>query len=322
MSKPRIVFLDRDTTDANDIDLFALEALGEVEYFGITSPAETADRIAEAEIVLTNKVVIGAKEMDAAPNLKLIQVTATGVNNVDLDAARERDLVVCNVSGYSTTAVAQHVFACLLNLVTKVDRFAVESEKWPASPIFTRLDYPISELSGKTLGIVGMGSIGSEVAKIGIAFGMKIIAMARPGSASSSGDVVRLEKEDFFRRADVISLHCPLTEATRYLINTETLSWMKPTGILINTGRGDLVNEAALVKGLRERQIAAAGVDVVSVEPPPLDNPLIAADKELPNLFITPHTAWSSVEARQRLIDSVVENISNFLTGGEETNRI
>lgn len=322
MSKPGIVFLDRDTTDANDIDLSALEVLGDVKYYGITPADETAERIAKAEIVLTNKVVIAAKEMDAAPNLKLIQVTATGVNNVDLEAARERNLAVCNVSGYSTTAVAQHVFACLLNLVTKVNRFAAESEKWPESPIFTRLDYPISELSGKTLGIVGMGSIGNKVAKIGTAFGMKIIAMARPGSASSPGDVERLAKEDFFRSADVISLHCPLTEATQYLINAETLAWMKPTAILINTGRGDLVDEAALVEGLREKQIAAAAVDVVSVEPPPLDNPLIAADKELPNLFITPHTAWSSVEARQRLIDCVVENIRNFLSGGERTNRV
>ncbi len=315
MSQPKIVFLDRSTTDIGDLDLSALEKLGSVEYHGMTSPEQTADRIAGAEIILTNKVVIGAAEMDAASNLKLIQVTATGVNNVDLDAARERNLAVCNVSGYSTTAVAQHVYACLLNLVTKVDRFAAESEKWPDSPIFTRLDYPISELSGKTLGIAGLGAIGREVAKIGSAFGMKIIAMARSGSPSASGEVERLEKEAFFRSADVISLHCPLTNETRHMINEETLSWMKPTAILVNTGRGDLVDESALVAGLRAKEIAAVAVDVLSVEPPPADNPLIAADKELPNLFITPHTAWSSIEARQRLIDSVVKNIPDFLTG-------
>jgi len=321
MTKTSIVFLDRDTTDADDIDLSALEQLGEVSYFGITTPAETASCIAGADIVLTNKVPIGAAEMDAAPNLKMIQVVATGVNNVDLDAARARNLAVCNVSGYSTQSVTQHVFACLLNLVTQVYRLAAEAEKWAASPIFTRLDYPVSECSGKVLGIVGMGSIGCEVARIGTAFGMEIIALARSGS-SYPGNERRLEKEEFFRSADVVSLHCPLTPETQHLINGQTLGWMKSTAILINTGRGGLVDETALVQGLRQKEIAAAAVDVLSEEPPPLENPLISAATELPHLFITPHTAWSSIEARQRLIDSVVANIRNFLAGGEGLNRV
>ncbi len=313
-----IVFLDRDTTDRGDLDFSALESLGTLVSHRTTLPDETAIRVAEAEILLSNKVVLGGTEMDAAPNLKLIQVVATGVNNIDLEAAKDRDLAVCNVSGYSTEAVAQHVFACLLNLETNVHRFAAEADQWPSSPIFTRLDYPVNEVAGKTLGIVGLGSIGKAVARIGQAFGMKVIAFGREG-APTSGDIPRLPREEFFAAADVVSLHCPLTPETRHFINAETLALMKDDSILINTGRGDLVNDLDLVGALKNKAIRAAALDVLTPEPPTADHPLIVA--KLDNLFITPHTAWSARQARQRLIDGIVENIQSFRSG-DSVNRI
>lgn len=312
-----IVFLDRDTTDRGDLDLSGLESLGQLVYHGITAPGEVSERIAGANIVLTNKVEISGAEMDAAHNLKLIQIAATGVNNVDLDAARERNLAVCNVSGYSTESVAQHVFASLLNLETNVNRFAAEPEEWAKSPIFTRLDYPINELSGKTLGIVGLGTIGKAVARIGKAFGMNIIAFAREGG--STGAIPRLPAKEFFAVSDVVTLHCPLTLKTHHFINAESLGMMKDSAILINTGRGDLINEPDLVVALQSGAIRAAAIDVLTPEPPPADHPLIAAN--LDNLFITPHTAWSALEARQRLVNSIVENIEAF-RNGEKLNRV
>ncbi|MCG8599253.1 MAG: D-2-hydroxyacid dehydrogenase [Verrucomicrobiales bacterium] len=319
----KIVFLDRSTADRNapgteDVDFSALEALGEVISHDMTLPEDTADRIADADIVLSNKVVIGPAEMDAAKKLKLIQVVATGVNNVDLDAAKERELAVCNVSGYSTEAVAQHVFASLLNLESNVHRFAAEPEKWAESPIFTRLDYPVGELAGKTLGIVGLGSIGKAVARIGLAFGMNVIALAREGS-DTTGGMPRLPLDEFLAVADVITLHCPLTPGTHHFINADTLGKMKTSSLLINTGRGDLVDEPALVEALQSGTIRGAAVDVLTPEPPSADHPFLTAGLE--NLFITPHTAWSSLEARQRLIDGVVENIEAFRKG-EKKNRV
>ncbi len=316
-----LVFLDRDTTDRGDIDFSGIESLGKLISYPVSTRAETVQRISEADIVLTNKAVIGAEEMDAAKNLKLIQVVATGVNNIDLNAARERNLAVCNVSGYSTEAVAQHVFASLLNLMSNVHRFAAEPEKWAQSPIFTRLDYPVTELSGKTLGIVGLGSIGSAVARIAEAFGMKVIAYGREGS-SNEGPIPRLGHEAFFAAADAITLHCPLTPETHHFINANTLKLMKPGAVLINTGRGDLVNEIALVHTLQSGAIRGAAVDVLTPEPPSADHPfLVACAAGLDNLFITPHTAWSAREARQRLLDGIVANIEAFRRG-ERVNRV
>lgn len=316
-----LVFLDRDTTDRGDIDFSGIESLGELVSHGTSTPEETAVRLADADIALTNKALIGAAEMDAAPRLKLIQVVATGVNNIDLDAARERDLAVCNVSGYSTEAVAQHVFASLLNLFTNVHRFAAEPEKWAESPIFTRLDHPVSELAGKTLGIVGLGAIGGAVARIAAAFGMKVVAYGRDG-ASDEGPVPRLDHETFFATADAITLHCPLTPGTRHFIRRETLALMKPDAVLINTGRGDLVEEEDLVAALRAGTIRGAAVDVLTPEPPPAHHPFLAARAAgLDNLLITPHTAWSAREARQRLLDGIVANIRAF-RAGERVNRV
>jgi glycerate dehydrogenase len=297
-----LVFLDRSTTDRGDLDFTALESLGRLVSYPTSTPAETRERVATADIVLTNKVVLGSAEMDAAPRLKLIQVVATGVNNIDLEAARARRLAVCNVSGYSTEAVAQHVFASLLNLVTNVHRFAA----------FTRLDYPVSELAGKTLGIVGLGSIGRAVARIGAAFGMRVVAYAR-GASDSSGDIPRLAPEEFFASCDAITLHCPLTPETRHFINAATLAQMKP---------GDLIHEADLVAALRSGSLRAAAVDVLTPEPPAPDHPFLAAVAAgLDNLFITPHSAWSAVEARQRLLDGIVANLVAF-RGGERVNRV
>ncbi|MDA7922494.1 D-2-hydroxyacid dehydrogenase [Verrucomicrobiales bacterium] len=314
----QLVFLDLATTNRDDLDFSELEKLGTLVTHPTTEPHEIAERIKDADIVLSNKVVIGAAEMDSATHLKLIQVVATGVNNIDLGAAKERELAVCNVSGYSTEAVAQHVFASLLNLVSNVHRFASEPKKWAESPIFTRLDYPVGELSGKTLGIVGYGSIGKAVARIGKALGMEIVAYGRDGS-SDSGEIPRLAPEAFFAASDVVTLHCPLTEDTKHLIKSDTLSLMKPGAILINTGRGDLVNEESLVEALQKGTIAGAAIDVLTPEPPPADHPFLIA--ALDNLFITPHTAWSAKEARQRLLDGIVENIKAF-RNGEQVNRV
>ncbi len=319
MNTPNIVFLDRDTTDANDVDFSKIEALGNLTSFPVTSPDQVAERIASADIVLTNKVVVNGAAMDSAPNLKLIQVVATGVNNVDLDGAKERGITVCNVSGYSTTGVVQHTFALMLNLMTNVHRYAAEPEKWADSPHFTRLDHLVSELAGKTLGIAGLGSIGSAVADVAEAFGMKVVGLARDGSAASDGERPRIEKAKFFAESDVISLHCPLTDATHHLINSETLSIMKPSSFLINTGRGDLVNEPDLITALKSGEIAGAGLDVLSAEPPAADHPLLVGG--MSNLLVTPHTAWSSIESRVRLLDGVAANISAFLGGGSE-NRV
>ncbi|MDF1739367.1 MAG: D-2-hydroxyacid dehydrogenase [Verrucomicrobiales bacterium] len=314
----KIVFLDLATTNRGDLDFSELEKLGTLVTYPMTAPDEVAERIKDADIVLSNKVVLNAEAMSSAANLKLIQVVATGVNNIDLEAAKERELAVCNVAGYSTEAVAQHVFASLLNLASNVHRFAAEPEKWAESPIFTRLDYPVAELSGKTLGIVGFGSIGKAVARIGKAFGMEVIAYGREGS-SNSGEVPRLSPEAFFAASEVVTLHCPLTEDTKELINAKTLNLMKPNAILINTGRGDLIDEAALVDALKNGTIAAAAIDVLTPEPPPADHPFLTAG--LDNLFITPHTAWSAKEARQRLLNGVVENIKAF-RNGEQINRV
>lgn len=317
-----IVFLDAATTTRDDIDFSPLQALGDLVLHPHGAASETASRASDAAILLSNKVIVDAAVMDASPKLKMIQVCATGTNNVDLDAARERGIVVCNVSGYSTPSVVQHTFALILNLATQVHRYSAEAAMWADSPFFTRLDYPVSELAGKTLGIAGLGTIGSAVANVAEAFGMYVIGLARDGATSTGGDRPRIEAEAFYGSSDIISLHCPLTPETDRMINAATLSLMKDSAFLINTGRGDLVDENALVGALRDGAIGGAGIDVLTTEPPPADHPLLRAAGELPNLLITPHSAWSSVEARRRLMDGVVENVRAFLDGAEVPNRV
>ncbi|OYV07108.1 MAG: glycerate dehydrogenase [Verrucomicrobiales bacterium VVV1] len=308
-----LVFLDASTITRQDLDLTPLANFGPLTLHDLTSPDQVSFRIAGATVAITNKVPITDASLAANPGVKLVVSAATGVNQIDLDACKARGVMVCNVAGYSTDSVAQHTFALLLNLVTAVDRYSATCSKdWPASPFFSRLDHPVTELAGRTLGIVGLGTIGRAVAKIAEAFGMKVVAFARDHSAPDS-DIARLSGDAFFKTCDVISLHCPLTPQTQHFINRETLALMKPTALLLNTGRGPLIDEAALAEALSERKIGGAGIDVLSVEPPPADHVLLTND--LPNLLITPHTAWSSHEARQRLLDGIISDIQGFLEG-------
>lgn len=319
----KITFLDASTVSPSDLDLGALERLGTLTCFDLTSPDDTVARCGDADVVITNKVLITSEVFEKCRSLKLVLVSATGVNCVDLEAAKAHGVPVCNVAGYSSSAVAQHVFALLLNLVTNVHRFAAEADQWPASPIFTRLDYPVIELSGRTLGIVGLGDIGSAVATVAQAFGMKVQVLARQGSTNAHlPELPRVDQATFFSSSDVISLHCPLTAETEKLIDAEVLASMKPSAFLINTGRGPLVDEVALADALRNGGIAGAGLDVLSVEPPPPDHPLLAPDLLASGrLLVTSHTAWTSREARQRLLDGVAANLKAFLDGSP-TNRV
>ena len=262
LSPPNIVFLDVGTADAGDLDFSELESLGQLTRHDLTPPDEIQSRVSEAQIILTNKTVITKEIIEASPHLKLIQVVATGYNNVDIDAAKQNKIAVCNVSGYSTPAVAQHTITLLLNLATHSHRYAHEASEWPKSPYFTRLDHPITELAGKTLGIAGMGTIGSLVASIAESLGMKIVCLKRESQESSSSNQVdhpRLDRDEFFAACDAISLHCPLTPETHHLINATTLKQMKPSAFLINTGRGDLIDEPALAEALKRGEIAGAG---------------------------------------------------------------
>ncbi len=317
----KIVFLDCATvTKDGDVSLSSLESLGQWIAHDITAPPQTAERLRDAEIAISNKVRIDREIMATCTNLKLVAVAATGTNNVDLNAASEAGIQVCNVSGYSTPSVAQHVFGLLLNLVTNMHRYVAEPQAWAQSPIFTRLDYPVRDLAGMTLGLVGVGSIGTRVGKIGEAFGMNVMAYQRPGSESSRSPWPRLQPNEFFAQSDAVSLHCPLTPETHHFINERTLSSMKPGAYLINTGRGELVNEAALMAALGSGQLAGAGLDVLTPEPPPIDHPLL--EFEHPGLLITPHNAWSSRHTRQRLVDLVAANIRQFIETGTASNLV
>ncbi len=316
---PKIVFLDAGTTDIGDLDFSKIEKLGKLNCHDLTLPSQIIERLSDTQIVLSNKTVIDKNIIESCPQLKLIQVVATGYNNIDIEAAQQHGIAVCNVSGYSTPAVAQHTLTLLLNLATQIHRYATEAAEWPRSPYFTRLDHLISELAGKTLGIAGMGTIGSLVADLAEAFGMNVIALQRAGQSPAPANSVnsakrpRVSRDEFFSSCDAISLHCPLTPDTHHLINLDSLAQMKPSAFLINTGRGDLVDENALADALRNHKIAGAALDVLSSEPPPTDHPLLSPD--IPNLIITPHTAWASREARQRLLDGVANNIQAFLSG-------
>ena len=323
MSKPlRISFLDASTVNAGDIDFGHLRALGELNLYDTTGAGQLRERIADTEVILTNKVELDADAISAAAadSLTLIVICATGVNNVDLDAARENGVAVCNVVGYSTASVAQHAITLLLNLATNVHRYAGEAPVWADSPIFTRLDYPSVELDGKVLGIAGAGNIGCRTGEIGAALGMSVQVLARPGSLTAKHpEWPRVEDDEFYTTSDAISLHCPLTDSTHQMINGTTLRQMKRGAFLINTGRGQLVDELALADALRSGRIGGAGLDVLSAEPPPADHPLL--DPEIPNLLITPHTAWSPRASRWRLMDAVAHNIRSFLAGDPD-NRV
>jgi glycerate dehydrogenase len=308
----RGVFLDAGTLGQSALNMGALECEGiEWEYFDSTSPAAVIGRIATADILITNKVILDEKSLAAAEHLKLICVAATGTNNVDVEAARRRGITVCNVRGYATPSVVEHVFALLLGLMRHVSDYhrAVQAGRWQKSVHFSFLDFPIHELNGRILGIVGYGELGRAVARVAEAFGMRVMIAERPARAAQPGRVALAE---LLPAVDALTLHCPLTDETRGLIGAKELQAMKRGAVLINTARGGIVDESALLEALRSHHLGGAGVDVLTREPP-LDNPLLIAD--VPNLILTPHVAWASRESRQRLVNEVAANIQAYLQG-------
>jgi glycerate dehydrogenase len=307
------VFLDADSVTTGDLDLGELEkVLPEWHSYPATAPEQVHARIAEAAVVVSNKVMLDEAALARAPHLRLVCVAATGTNNVDLEAARRRAIAVSNVRAYAGPAVAQHVFALVLALATRLREYdqAVREGRWQRSTRFCLLDYPIRELAGKNLGIIGYGDLGRGVAQIGEAFGMQVLVAQRPGGAAQPG---RLLLEELLREVDVLSIHAPLTPATQGLIGARELALMKRDALLINTARGGIVDEQALADALRAGRLGGAGIDVLTREPPVEGNPLLAPD--IPNLIVTPHTAWATREARQRVVDQVVANIRAFLAG-------
>jgi glycerate dehydrogenase len=308
------VLLDRDTIDAGgDIDFSALESLfSRWRAHNYTLKPDILERIAGADVIISNKVMLDEQALRSVPALQLVCVAATGTNNVDLKAAKTLGITVCNVRGYATPAVSQHTIALILALSTRlIDyREAVRARRWQQARQFCLLDYPIRELAGKTLGIIGYGELGQAVAHLGEAFGMKLLVAQRPGGPAEKG---RVPLPELLPQVDVLSLHCPLTPQTRNLIGARELALMKRDAILINTARGGIVDEQALVDALREQRIGGAGIDVLTVEPPVNGNVLL--DPDIPNLIVTPHSAWASRETRQRLVAEVVANVRAFTEG-------
>lgn len=309
----KIVILDAYSANPGDLSWSPLEALGELTVYDRTRADETVVRCAGAAVVLTNKVVLGRQELISLPELKYIGVLATGYNVVDTAAAKELGITVTNVPAYSTESVAQMVFAHLLTITNHTDYYAQQNRqgRWSCNADFCYWDQPLHELAGKTFGIVGLGNIGSRVAQIALAFGMKVKAMTSKAPDRLPVGVEKTDLPTLFSTADVLSLHCPLTSETRHLINDSSLALMKPAAILINTGRGPLVNDADVAVALQANRLAAYCADVMTVEPPQADNPLL----HCPNAFITPHIAWASVEARKRLLHIAIDNVRLFLEG-------
>ncbi len=306
----KTVFLDAEGLDNLILDDLKNEC-DSFELFSSTDADKTGERIAGAELVVLNKVKINRTHLENAPSIKLICVVATGTDIIDLQAAADLGVTVCNCQAYGTDSVAQHVFTSMLALFTSLLSYhdSVRRGQWQKASQFCFLDHPITELKGKTLGIVGYGNNGRRVAEIAEAFGMNIVVSRRPGKTGDD----RPELKEMLPEVDVLTLHCPLTSQTKNLINSETLALMKPTAFLVNAARGGIVDEPALLQSLRSGRLAGAAVDVLSVEPPRDSNPLL--DAKLPNLIITPHCAWASREARQQIIDQTVENIQAFKAG-------
>ncbi len=314
-----IVVLDGHTANPGDLSWRPLERWGKVRVYPRTAAGEVIPRSEGAQILVVNKVRIGKEELRKLPHLRLLAVTATGLNNIDLEAARAAGVGVCHVPGYGAPSVAQHVFALVLALNNAPARHHADVVQggWSRNPDWCYTVKPVFELQGKILGLFGLGEIAQAVARIGQAFGMEVIAHRKNQGKGAPTGVRLVELETLFRQSDVLSLHAPLTPETHHLVNARTLSWMKPSALLINTARGGLVDEAALLQALTEGRLAGAGLDVLSVEPPPPDHPLFRA----PNCLITPHMAWATREARQRLLDITFQNIEAFL-GGESRNRV
>ena len=316
----KIVILDGYTLNPGDLSWEPLTELGEVTVYDRSSGDEILERSAGADVVLTNKTPLNAETIRQLPELKYIGVLATGYNIVDVQAAAGQGIVVTNIPDYSTHSVAQLVFALLLESCNAVaaHNAAVHAGRWSAGPDFTFTLHPLHELADKTMGIFGYGQIGQQVARVALAFGMKVIVHTRTVKRVEGLEKVRfVSEEELFTESDVVTLHCPLTKETSGIISKRTLGLMKPTAFFINTARGGHVVEQDLADALRDGKIAGAGLDVLSVEPPAADNPLIGA----PNCYITPHIAWETVEARQRLMGIAVSNLHSF-QGGQAANRV
>lgn len=309
----KIVVLDGYGLNPGDLSWDAVSQLGELTVYDRTSSEEVIERSAGAEAILTNKTVITAEIMEALPDLKYIGVLATGYNVVNVGAAREKGIVVTNIPAYSTPSVAQMVFAHILNIAQQVQHHSEEVRKgrWTNNADFCFWDTPLIELREKKIGLVGLGHTGFNTARIAIGFGMQVTAYTSKSSLQLPPEIKKRTLDELFSECDIVSLHCPLTDETKELVNAERLRLMKPTAILINTGRGPLVNEQDLADALNAGKLYAAGLDVLSSEPPKADNPLLTAR----NCYITPHIAWASLEARTRLMNILVENIKAFQAG-------
>ena len=309
----KIVVLDGYTLNPGDLDWSELEAQGETTIHARTAQEEIVSRAEGAEVVFTNKTPLDRATLEALPRLRFIGVLATGFNVVDIEAARERGIVVANVPTYGTATVAQHVFALLLELTQNVGHHAqtVRAGRWTECPDFCYWDHPLIELDGLTLGIVGFGRIGSAVAQVARAFGMNVLTHSIPEPTGLAEGIRSVDMDTLFRESDVVTLHCPLTPETQGLVNAPRLATMKPSAFLINTSRGSLIDDADLAEALNAGRIAGAGLDVLSVEPPPADNPLLHAR----NCLVTPHIAWAARAARARLMGIAAANLRAFLAG-------
>lgn len=314
----KIVVLDGYAMNPNDLPWDGLKALGDCTIYDRTAPAEVVERAEGAEAVLTNKTILTAEQIESLPNLKYIGVLATGYNVVDVESAKRKGIIVTNIPAYSTQSVAQMVFAHILNITQRVEHYAeeVRNGMWTNSQDFSYSDTPLIELSGLKIGIIGLGNTGQATARIALGFGMEVCAFTSKLPSQLPVGVKIKTLNEIFRECDVVSLHCPLTEQTKHLVNATRLATMKPTAILINTGRGPLVNEQDLADALNNKVIYAAGVDVLSTEPPKADNPLLTAT----NCFITPHIAWATKAARVRLMNVMLDNLRGYVSGSVVNN--
>ncbi|WP_095146689.1 MULTISPECIES: 2-hydroxyacid dehydrogenase [unclassified Pseudomonas] len=309
----RAVFLDHSSLDLGDLDLSGLQqCFDDLQLQSLTTPDNVVERLQGASVAISNKVPLNATTLKACPNLKLILIAATGTNNVDLVAARAQGITVSNCQGYGTPSVAQHTLMLLLNLATRLGDYqkAVGAGRWQQASQFCLLDYPIVELQGKTLGLLGHGELGGAVARLAEAFGMRVITGQIPGRPARAD---RVPLDELLAQVDALTLHCPLNEHTRHFIGARELALLKPGAFVVNTARGGLIDEQALADALRSGHLGGAATDVLSVEPPTAGNPLLAND--IPRLIVTPHNAWGSREARQRIVGQLSENAQGFFSG-------
>lgn len=309
----RAVFLDHTSLDLGDLDLSALRnSFSDLQLCSQTTPDQVVERLQGASVAISNKIMLNAQTLAACPELKLILIAATGINNVDLDAARAHGITVSNCQGYGTPSVAQHTIMLLLALATRLSDYqkAVGEGHWQQAKQFCLLDFPIVELEGKTLGLLGHGELGSAVARLAEAFGMRVLLGQLPGRPARAD---RLPLDELLPQIDALTLHCPLNEHTRHFISARELALMKPGAFVVNTARGGLIDEQALADALRNGHLGGAATDVLSVEPPTAGNPLLASD--IPRLIVTPHNAWGSREARQRIVGQLTENAQGFFNG-------